>query len=94
MYSKLNQEFDNTGLPRHKMKPRHWKVKKVKNIAVVKSSKRVFEEQYRSTGIPFYRSKEIVELANNKEISIDLFIESELYKEFDKKFGIPKKEIY
>ncbi|MHA4129329.1 hypothetical protein CBR59_25590 [Bacillus thuringiensis] len=91
MYSKLNQEFDNTGLPWHKMKPRHWKVKKVKNIAVVKSSKRVFEEQYRSTGIPFYRSKEIVELANNKEISIDLFIESELYKEFDKKFGIPKK---
>lgn len=71
--------------------PVEWQVKKVKHIAKVGSSKRVFEDQYKSEGIPFFRSKEVVELANNKEISVDLYIEDDLYRKFLANYNAPKK---
>jgi len=44
------------------------------SVTDVGSSKRVFEKDYVDKGIPFYRTKEIVELAKGNSISTELFI--------------------
>lgn len=79
-----NAKFDN-GLPVG------WKVEKLGNLFEITSSKRVYEEDYVKEGIPFYRSKEIIELSNNQEITTELFISKELYNRFKNKFGVPKE---
>ena len=57
----------------------------------ITSSKRVFANQYVSDGIPFYRSREIIEKKESKDISEPLFISKELYDTFKRKFGVPQK---
>ena len=53
----------------------------------ITSSKRVFANQYVSDGIPFYRSREIIEKKESKDIPEPLFISKELYDTFKRKFG-------
>ena len=48
--------------------PDNWVWTRLGDIAEVKSSKRVYESDYVSEGIPFFRSKEIGELSRNTEI--------------------------
>lgn len=71
--------------------PEGWKVERLGNLFEITSSKRVYEEDYVNEGIPFYRSKEIIELSNNQEITTELFISNELYNKFKNKFGVPKE---
>ena len=68
-----------------------WEIVTLENIADVTSSRRIFQNEYVDTGIPFYRTKEIVELNQGKEISLELFISTERYIELKKKNDIPKK---
>jgi type I restriction enzyme S subunit len=49
------------------------------------------KHQYVSSGIPFYRTKEIKQLANKRDISTELFIEKSNYLDIKKKFGAPKR---
>ena len=60
------------------------------DLGVITSSKRIYKSEYVSTGIPFYRTKEIKELSNGKEISLELFISKERYNEIKKSFGVPQ----
>lgn len=55
----------------------------------ITSSKRVFAEQYTSIGVPFYRSREIIERREHKEVSEPLYISESLYNKFKEKFGVP-----
>lgn len=55
----------------------------------ITSSKRVFANQYVEKGVPFYRSREIIEKKEMADISEPLFISEELYETFRKKFGVP-----
>lgn len=71
--------------------PKGWKLERLGNLFEITSSKRVYEEDYVNEGIPFYRSKEIIELSNNHEITTELFISNELYNKFKNKFGVPKE---
>ncbi len=68
-----------------------WEEKDLGNIVKITSSKRIYKNEYTQSGIPFYRSKEIVELENNEDISLVLFISNERYNEIKTKFWIPKK---
>lgn len=63
---------------------------KLGNICTISSSKRIHKADYVETGIPFYRSKEIIELSNNKSISEPLFISREKYNEIKSKFPVPE----
>lgn len=81
--SKLNQIFSQ--------QDDGWVEMKLGEIGTLTSSKRIFKSEYVNEGIPFYRSKEIKELGHNKEISLELFIAEERYKEIKEKFGVPKK---
>ena len=61
------------------------------SLADVGSSKRIFEKEYVSEGVPFYRTKEIVELSKGNRITTELFITRARYNEIRSEYGVPKK---
>lgn len=64
---------------------------KLNDLCTITSSKRIFANEYTNEGIPFYRSKEIIELASGKNVSTPLYISVKKYNEIKKKFDVPKK---
>ena len=64
-------------------------IKKIGDICEVGSSKRVFESEWTSQGVPFYRAREIIKLAKNGWVDNELFISSEMYEKYAKEYGIP-----
>lgn len=71
--------------------PEGWKVKNIGDLFDITSSKRVYLADYVEEGIPFYRSKEIIQLSQGKAITEPLHISYESYENFKCKFGAPKK---
>ena len=67
-----------------------WKKCKLGDVAEITSSKRIFLADYVEGGVPFYRSKEIIERSAGKEISNPLFISNEKYQQIVNKFGAPQ----
>jgi len=68
-----------------------WKEYKIGDVCEITSSKRIFYSEYEDSGVPFYRSKEIIDLYNKQEIATELFISEKRYKEIKDKFGVPQK---
>ena len=68
--------------------PETWEWCRVKTILNVYSARRVHEKDWRSSGIPFYRAREIGKLADTGNVNNDLFIDKSLYDEFSKS-GVP-----
>ncbi len=68
-----------------------WKMVDLGELTSVGSSKRIFEKEYVESGIPFYRTKEIVELSKGNPITTELFIPEKRYAEIKKQYGVPKK---
>ena len=69
-----------------------WKEYKLGEIAEITSSKRIFYSEYVSGGVPFYRSKEIIDLYNKRNVATELYISLERYNEIKDKFGVPQKD--
>ena len=67
-----------------------WNTKRLGDIADVGSSKRVFVEDLKEKGIPFYRGTEIGALAEGKTVVPELFISEEHYSELCKATGFPQ----
>lgn len=59
------------------------------DICEITSSKRVKMADYVDAGVPFYRSKEIIEKSNGNDISTELFISHEHFEKIKSKFGAP-----
>lgn len=68
-----------------------YKYVELNQLAEITSSKRIFQEEYVEEGIPFYRTKEIVELNKNIPLSLELYISKQKYLAIKEKFGVPKK---
>ena len=66
-----------------------WEVKKLGEVCEITSSKRIFAEEYVESGIPFYRSKEVIEKSKGEPISVELFISEDRYKEVKETYGVP-----
>jgi type I restriction enzyme, S subunit len=62
------------------------------DVAEITSSKRIFYSEYVDEGIPFFRSKEIIDLFNKRDIKTELFIREEKFEEIRIKFGVPEKD--
>ncbi len=60
-------------------------------LAEVGSSKRIFEKEYVNEGVPFYRTKEIVELSKGNRITTELFIARDRYDKIRDEYGVPQK---
>lgn len=61
----------------------------IKDICIICSSKRIFANEYKKNGIPFFRSTEVIELANHNIITPEYFISNEKYNEIASKFPVP-----
>lgn len=66
-----------------------WEVKKLGEVCEITSSKRIFADDYVESGVPFYRSKEVIEKSKKQPISVALFISVKKYEEVKTKYGIP-----
>ena len=66
-----------------------WKELTLGQIAEITSAKRIFYSEYVPEGVPFYRSKEIIDKHNKREVKSELFIAESRYKEIKDKFGVP-----
>lgn len=66
-----------------------WKQAIVGDYCEITSSKRIFYSEYTESGIPFYRSKEIIERAQGQDISEPLYISKEKFLDIKEKFGVP-----
>jgi type I restriction enzyme S subunit len=73
-----------------RLNPKGWKTVPLGNIAEVGSSKRVFVEELKESGIPFYRGTEVGALAEGKKVIPELFITEEHYDELVKATGKPE----
>jgi len=80
--SYLNKIFSNPGQGNED--------KKIGELFEVKSSKRVHKSDWKLSGIPFYRAREVVKLSKFGYVDNELFISPELYKKFTKEKGAPK----
>lgn len=68
---------------------KRWNTRRLGDIAEVGSSKRVFVEELKESGIPFFRGTEIGALAEGKNIKPELFISENHYKELCAATGTP-----
>jgi len=73
-----------------RLNPKGWNTVPLGDIAEVGSSKRVFVEEIKEVGIPFYRGTEIGALAEGKKVIPELFITEEHYDELVKATGKPE----
>lgn len=81
-------EFEESELG---MIPKGYRAGNVSDLCDVSSSKRIFMADYREEGIPFYRGKEIIEKSKGNDISTEIYIDYNKYREIKEKFGSPQK---
>ncbi|MEQ1838857.1 MAG: restriction endonuclease subunit S [Verrucomicrobiales bacterium] len=67
-----------------------WRDTTFGDIFEISSSKRVLQKQWKTTGVPFYRAREIVKLAKEGCVTNELFISDDLFREFGNNYGVPK----
>lgn len=64
---------------------------KIKDLCEITSSKRIFAHEYLSSGVPFYRGKEISQKQrSSSEVSDQIFISREKFEEIKSKYGAPQ----
>lgn len=68
-----------------------WVRTRLDSVAQVRSSRRVLKSQWRRSGIPFYRGREVTRLSQQGETTPELFIEEELYKALKEGSGVPER---
>lgn len=73
-----------------KRNPKNWSVCNLEEISQVGSSKRVFVEELKESGIPFFRGTEVGALAEGKKIEPELFITEEHYQQLCLATGKPQ----
>jgi type I restriction enzyme S subunit len=71
--------------------PTDWVETTLGEVVEITSSKRIFANEYQTSGIPFFRGKEVTEKFNGNEISTELFITEEKYNEIKNNFGVPEE---
>ena len=69
--------------------PQGWVWCRLGEVCNIQSSKRIHKENYVDEGIPFYRTTEIKELSEGKDISNCLYISEEQYNSIKNRFGVP-----
>lgn len=73
-----------------RLNPMGWNTVALGDIAEVGSSKRVFVEELKETGIPFYRGTEVGAFAEGRTVTPELFITEEHYYELINATGKPQ----
>lgn len=66
-----------------------WELMSLNNVLEISSSKRIFSKEYVKSGVPFYRSKEIIELSTKPSISTELYISHDRYTQIKNAVSVP-----
>jgi type I restriction enzyme S subunit len=72
------------------MIPEDWKAKRIGELFEVTSSKRVFQSEWKTKGVPFYRARELAVLGEQGFVENELFISREMYDAYKNAYGVPK----
>jgi len=72
--------------------PEDWSVRKIFEFSNLLSSKRIFESDYVTAGIPFYRGTEISLLIDGKAFENKYYITREKYDSINRQYGAPKRD--
>ena len=72
--------------------PRGWEVRLVKEIFKVRSSKRVYQHEQTSYGVPFLRVSDLTNRILNDVETCSLFITESLYDSYKKEGYVPKAD--
>ena len=67
--------------------PSDWEVYELGQLYNITSSKRVFQKDWTTAGIPFYRAREIAVMSTGKTPEEDLFITKEMFESYTKQYG-------
>lgn len=67
-------------------------VYKLNDLCTVSSSKRIYQEEQSSSGVPFLRISNLVELIDNNRVESELFIPEEKYIELSNNDLVPKAD--
>lgn len=68
-----------------------YSTKLVEDYFKVGSSKRVLQKDWKDSGVPFYRTRELVSLSKNESFRSEIFISEDLFEGLSNKYGIPLK---
>ncbi|WP_144561372.1 restriction endonuclease subunit S [Bacillus mycoides] len=69
----------------------NWNEEQLGALCDIGSSKRIYQKEYVEDGIPFYRSKEIIQQYKNEPITEPLYISNDKFVELKQKFGVPQE---
>ena len=67
-----------------------WKTVKLEDIFKIGSSKRVLKAEWKDSGVPFYRGREITTLSKTGAVDNDLFISEEHFSKLKANHGFPQ----
>jgi len=70
--------------------PSDWCFKKLGDLFEITSSKRVYQREWKSIGIPFYRARELAVLSETGTVNNELFIDEELFDAYRVEYGVPQ----
>lgn len=71
--------------------PEDWKLATLEDLYSITSSKRVFQSEWRDSGIPFYRAREIAVMGEGLPAPKVLYISEEMYERYSKQYGSIKE---
>ena len=70
--------------------PQGWEWVTLGEVGLVGSSSRVHQSDWKSSGVPFYRAREIVKLSKDGHVQNDLFISEELFVNLARGGSVPE----
>ena len=80
-----------TGKKRLKGFDQDWSEVHLGDLIEICSSKRVLQKDWKTEGIPFLRTREVISLSNEEEFRTPIYISEDLYKKLKQKYGVPKR---
>jgi type I restriction enzyme S subunit len=72
--------------------PADWPAKKLGDLFEITSSKRVFQNEWKKDGVPFFRARELAALDENGWVENEIFISRKLYDLYRDRFGVPRPD--
>ena len=71
--------------------PEDWNISTLETQYNITSSKRVFQSEWRDSGVPFYRAREIAVMGEGVPAPKDLYISEKMYEQYSKQYGAIKE---
>lgn len=66
-----------------------WPRRRLGDVLIIGSSKRIMEHEWTLSGVPFYGGREVVKLAAGEPFESNAFISEQKYLEVTRKYGVP-----